>query len=527
MLPYRRQPSANIQTGLSRRRVLQGLSATLGTGIAACGRTETPLDELVFALAGTPTNLDPRFAQDAFSDRITRLIFSTLLRRDLRGATVPHLARRVESPDDRTWVCRLRTDAMFHDGRPVVAKDVEATYRSILDPAVGSVRRLSLEPIEDIETPDAHTVIFRLRRPHAPFPQTLAGLGIAPARGLRQYGADFREHLVGSDAFRLVEEAPDSHVLLEANPRWFGGTPGVRRIRFRIIPDATVRVLEVLHGSADMTQNDLPAHVLPRLREEAQLSVTSSQSSLVKYLAFNLRHPHLKDQRVRAAIAHAIDREPIIRHKLRGTGSAASSFLHPDHWGFAPDAPKYAHDPHRARQLLEAAGLPARGDKPRLRLVYRTSTDSTSVAVARILRRQLGEVGIEMELRTNEWGVFFSDIKQGLYDLFTLSAVGVTDPDWYAYVFDSRRMPPNGANRTFYSNPEVDRLIEAGRATADESLRAPIYQRLQHITAAELPLLPLWYSHNVVVAGRNVHGYQAVPDGDFGALVATRKEGPR
>ncbi len=484
------------------------------------------MDELVFALAGTPTNLDPRFAQDAFSDRIARLVFSTLLQRDVEGVARPHLAGALDRPDDRTWICRLRPDARFHDGTPVRARDVAATYRSILDPAVGSVRRLSLEPIEAIETPDEGTVVFRLRRPHAPFPQTLAGGGGAPARALDEHGPDFRDHLIGSGAFRMLEEVPDSHVLLERNPAWFGGTTGVRRLRFRIVPDATVRVLEVMHGSADLTQNDLPAHVLERLRGEPDLRVNSAESTLVKYLAFNLRHPHLSDVRVRWAIAHALDREPIIRYKLRGTASPATSFLHPDHWAFADDAPTYPHDPERARRLLDEAGLPER-DGARLRLVYRTSTDSTSVAVARIMRRQLADVGVEMELRTNEWGVFFSDIKQGAYDLFTLSAVGVTDPDWYAYVFDSRRMPPDGANRTFYDEPAVDRLIDEGRRVVDRASRAPLYRELQRITGRDLPLLPLWYTHNVVVAGRNVEGYAAVPDGDFGALVHARKTGPR
>jgi peptide/nickel transport system substrate-binding protein len=143
------------------------------------------------------------------------------------------------------------------------------------------------------------------------------------------------------------------------------------------------------------------------------------------------------------------------------------------------------------------------------------------------MRRQLEAVGIEMELRTNEWGVFFSDIKQGLYDLFTLTAVGVEDPDWYAYVFDSRRMPPDGANRTFYENAEVDRLIEAGRQQTGRAERAVIYRRLQRVTARELPLMPLWSSHNTVVRGHNVHGYVARPDGDFTTLVSTTKTGPR
>ena len=512
---------------LNRRTFLRGTGALLATAGAGCGPSEPSVDELVFALASTPTNLDPRFAQDAFSDRIARLIFSTLSRKDAEGRLRPHLAESIESPDPVTFVCRLRADARFHDGSPVVADDVVATFDSIRDPKTGSVRRLALEPIASMSATDSRTVTIRLHRPHAPFARSLAGIGIAPRAALARRGVDFRDHLIGSGAFRFIEAVPDSHVLLARNDAWFGGRAGVARLRFRVVPDATVRTLEVLHGSVDLTQNDLPPHVIERLRREPALRVDDAGSTLVKYLAFNLEHPHLRDRRVRLAIAHALDREPIIRHKLRGTATPAHSFLHPRHWAHAPDVRSPRHDPEAARRLLDDAGLGRSGGAPRLRLVYRTSTDATSVAIARIFRRQLEAVGIEMELRTNEWGVFFSDIKQGLYDLFSLTAVGVDDPDWYAYVFDSRRMPPNGANRTFYSNPDVDRLIDSGRSRLDPADRAPLYRELQRITAHDLPLLPLWYRHNVVVRGRNVEGYAARPDGDFDSLTTARKTGLR
>jgi len=491
-------------------------------------RQGTGSDELVFALGTNPKNLDPRFAQDAFSDKITRLIFSPLLERLPDGGVRGHLAERFEQQDETTYVIHLRRDARFHDGSPVTAADVAGTYRSILDPELKTVKRLFLKPIETIETPDPWTVIFHLNEPNAPFPQVLSGIGIAPVALLEQHGRDFVKHLVGSGPFRFESQVVDESIVLRRNPDWFGGQVGIETLRFKIVPDATVRVLEVMHGSADMTQNDIPLHVIERLASEDNLTVTTSESSLVKYLAFNIDSPILSDARVRQAVVLAIDREPIIRYKLRGYATLAKSFLHPQSWAFEEASRSWGHDPEAARKLLDAAGYPVPpGGGPRLKLIYRTSMNSTAVAVAKILKRQLAEVGIAMDLRTNEWGVFFNDIIHGDFDMYTLSGLGIVDPDWYTYVVHSDSFPPNGANRPRYHNPRVDELLNLGKVTTDQAGRAVVYREVQRILSQEVPLVPLWYEHNVVVAGRNIKGYLPTPHGDFSSLPHVTKVGPR
>lgn len=509
------------------RRLLRLLSVTLScAALVGCMKQDrTPQDELVFALGTNPKNLDPRFAMDAFSDKITRLIFSPLLERQPDGSVQGHLAESFEQSDELTYVVKLRTDVRFHNGQLLTSADVAATYRSILDPELKTVKRLFLKPIERIETPDPHTVIFRLSETNAPFPQVLSGIGIAPAALLEAHGRDFVEHLVGSGPFRFVSQVVDESILLERNPDWFGGEVGVPKLRFKIVPDATVRVLEVMHGSADITQNDIPLHVIERLATEDDLQVTTGESSLVKYLAFNVQRDALKDVRVRQAVALAIDREPIVRYKLRGYATLAKSFLHPESWAYAETSREWRHDPAAARRLLDEAGYPQPGDgSPRLKLVYRTSMNSTAIAVAKILKRQLAAVGIEMDLRTNEWGVFFSDIIQGDFDLYTLSGLGIVDPDWYTYVVHSDSFPPNGANRPRYHNPRIDELLDLGKVTIDQAGRAEAYKEVQEILSEELPLLPLWYEHNVVVERRGVSGFEPTPHGDFSALARVRKD---
>ncbi len=482
----------------------------------------------MFVLGSWPTNLDPRFAPDAWSDKIARLVFSPLLLRDGAGELHPHLARVVTYETPTRVRVTLRDDVRFHDGTALRAADVVATYRSILDPSLGSVKRLFLDAIASVRAESETEVVFELERPHAPFLQVLGSVGVARAEEIDESARSGARVWTGSGplVFDSVEES--STLSLKRNDDWFGGAVAPARVLFRVVPDATVRALELMHGSADMTQNDLPPHVLDALGRRDDLVVERSESTIVKYLAFNLDRPPLDDVRVRRAIGMAIDRGGITTHKLRGYATVADGFLHPNHWAWADDLPTVAYDPAGARTLLDAAGLVApTGGAPRLRLVYRTSQDETAVAVGRILQRDLAAVGIEVELRSNEWGVFFADIKRGDFDLYTLSGVGINDPDWHAFVMHSASLPPDGANRERYVSPTMDVLLEAGARASAPAVRRQLYRSVQHLAARDLPLMPLWYQHNVTVRGRNVVGWRMEPGGEIDALATTHKDGPR
>lgn len=488
---------------------------------AACqGAVPVASDEIVVGIGSNPTNLDPRFAPDAFSDKIARLIFGTLVQRGDGGALGPGLAERWvwESPD--VLRLHLRPGVRFHDGTAFDAADVEATLRSIQDPALASVKRQALDSLVAIEVIDELSIRLRLRRAEASFPGTLAGVGIAPSEALAGPIDRFRAELPGTGAFRFVEAVTDQHVLLErvqgAGPRW---------LRFRVIPDATVRVLELMHGGVDLLQNDLPAHVVERLRDEEDLRVETAPSNLVKYLVFNTSKAPLDSVEVRRALAAALDRGPIVRHRLRGLAVSASGFFLEGHWAHRGALPVPAFDPLGSERGFDAAGLThPRSSEPRLKLVFRTSMDDNAVGVARLLRRQLAAVGVEVDVRPSEWGVFFSDIKQGAFDLFTITGVGIHDPDWLSFVAHSRSMPPAGANRARYRHEGLDALLDLGRVVPGQGERAAVYGLAQEILARDVPILPLWFEHNVVARRAGVEGYRLRADADFSGFVDVRRE---
>jgi peptide/nickel transport system substrate-binding protein len=182
---------------------------------------------------------------------------------------------------------------------------------------------------------------------------------------------------------------------------------------------------------------------------------------------------------------------------------------------------EWPYDPEKAKQLLDEAGFrDPDGDGPRAR--FKLSFKSTNLdlrrRMAEAVKEQLRRVGIDLEIRTYEWGTFFSDIKKSNFHLYSLAWVGIQDPDIYYQIFHSSSVPPNGDNRGHYSNAQVDRLLEKGRTAMDATERKRIYSEVQQILADDLPYIPLWWWKNVVVKTSSLQGFVPYPDGDFTAL---------
>jgi peptide/nickel transport system substrate-binding protein len=484
-------------------------------------RPDTPPDTLVVALESSPTYLDPRYATDAYSERISRLIFNGLLRPDENSRLEPDLAVKWQPIDDRTYVFRLRQGVFFHDGKPLTATDVKFTYDSVLDAKNRSPKRGKLGFLQAVDQLGSHEVRFRLKAPFAPFLEELT-LGIVPA-GTPGYGQSGRQRLIGSGPFSLAELSPGERVVLTANPSYWDGPPGISTVVFKVIPDAIVRVLEFRKGTVDFIQNYFEPDMLPWLAKNTGAAIQSEQGTIFQYIGMNLEHPILARREVRQALGRAIDREAIIRHILKDLATPATGLLSPRHWAYEPAVAQLSYDPEAAKRLLDAAGFPdpdGDGPLPRFKLSYKTTNLDLRKRVAETLKEQLARVGIELEVRAYEWGTFYGDVKSGNFHLYSLEWVGVVDPDIYYNLFHSESVPPNGNNRGRYRNPALDRLLEQGRSAASIEERRRVYSSVQKILADDLPYVPLWWWKNVVVMKPNVRGFVPYPDGD---LISLRK----
>ncbi len=475
---------------------------------------------LVVGLESEPTRLDPRLATDAASSRIGDLLYRRLFRKDVDGLPVKDLVQAWDQPDATTYRFRILEGILFHDGSALDARDVQYTFQSILDPALKSPLRGRYEMIASVESPDPLTVVFHLRQPFAPFLVTL-DIGIVPLPDPETSREKPEAVPPGSGSFRFVSWKRGSEIRLVSDPDYPGGGPRLREVRFKIVTDNTVRILELRKGSIHLVQNEIEPGVLSFLEREPGFTVLKREGTSYSYLGFNLRDGILKNRKVREAIALAIDRKSIVEHLLGGLAVPATGVLSPLNWAYEPDVARFPYDPKKAGQLLDEAGYPdpdENGPGKRFSLSYKTSQNELRRRIGEAIQSQLSEVGIGLDIRSYEWGTFYSDIQKGSFQTFTLTWVGITDPDIFYYLFDSHSIPPNGANRGYYTNPKVDRLIQEGRGVIDPEARKKIYGRIQKMLARDLPYVSLWYAVNVAVMDRRVQGFVLYPDGNFSSL---------
>ena len=485
--------------------------------LASCARQATPPDTAVVIIESSPTNLDPRVGTDAQSERIGKLLFDALVTRDEHFNIQPGLAERWEIPDPLTYVFHLRRNVRFHDGRPLTSADVKWTLDSILSGKVRTAKASTYRFIDRIETPDASTVIIRLKEPYSSLLWNLSdgAFGVIPANS----GDDFNRRLIGSGPFRFVSAVQDREVVIERNEHYWAGPVKIPRVRFMVVPDATTRALELRKGSADVAINALTPDTVLTLRHEPALVTQRAPGTIYSYLALNLRDPILRDVRVRQALAYALNREPLIHYLWRDMARPAPGVLPTQHWAFNPDVPKYPHDPARARELLDQAGYKAGADGVRFRLTMKTSTEESTRLLAAVFQQQLRDVGIALDIRSFEFATFYSDVTRGAFQLYSLRWIGGNeDPDIFEHIFESTATPPRRANRGYYSNPEVDRLLQLARRTVDQQERRRYYAAIQQHVAHDLPYVNLWYMDNVIVHNRRLANVHLTSSGNYDFL---------
>ncbi len=461
--------------------------------------------------------MDPRFAVGARASRIGPLIYSSLFQLDEKGRLTPDLARTWFQLDEVTYLFRLHKGVCFHDGREVTAEDVQATFSFIMDPRNGSPKRGSYESVRRIEVIDRYSVRFILKEIYVSFPYALT-VGIVPK------GSPFRRKSppVGSGPFRLQVWRPGEEVVLVANPNYFEGRPRLDWVHFRILANTTTRLLEMKKGGIDLLQNCVPAYAVKFMRRIPGVRVIKERGITYQYLGYNMTDPIVGHKEVRQAISHAIDSDAIITHTLKGLAVEADGVvLSPLNWAYEGDVSRYDYDPKRAKEFLDAAGFPdPDGDGPCMRfsLSFKTSTDMESREIAQVIKGYLKRVGVGLEVRSFEWGTFFDDIKKGNFQVYSLRWIGVVDPDIFYYLFHSSSFPPNGANRGRYRNPEVDRLLEESRRSADKGRRKRLYSRIQKILAENAVYTSLWYRDNLVVIREVFKGFQIYAGGEYTSL---------
>lgn len=489
-------------------RLLSGLLLCFMLTLTACKPTSSPSDsinkassspEIVFAISQAPLNLDPRYATDAASERLNRLIYQSLV--DFDAHTKPQasvaswqqlspLSYRFTLSEQRRLFYYPASAEHKAKARKLTAYDVKATYDSITALS-DSPHSAEFSNLKNIVVANERTVLFYLNAPDRHFPAKLL-LGILPAE-LVESQHDFARLPVGSGPL----------VLLDSQNKWrLQRLDDGQLISLIEVKDPTVRMLKLLHAEVDLIQGDLPPESVRYLQAKPGLTVKTAVGVNFSYLGLNTQDPQLKKLKVRQALAHAIDRQAIIDKAMLQHSRLGGAILPPEHYAQQQILPAYAYDPALAKRLLQEAGV----SLP-LKLVYKTSTDAQRLRLATIMQAQMRLAGIDLEIRSLDWATFFAEIKQGNFQLYGLTWVGVKTPEIYAQAFASDSVPPKGFNRGRYQDAELDRLL----STDD-------WQAVTQRVHQQLPYIPLWYEGQFAAMQKGMQNYSPKADGNWDDL---------
>ena len=485
---------------------IKRLSLVLLLALSAFGLAQERGGTLIAAWAQDPVGLDPHITSARSSLQVLENVLDTLVTLDQDQNVVASLAESWEVSDDGlTWAFTLREGPTFSNGRAMTAEDVVYTYDRMLDPDTGSGQAYLLAGVSDVEAQDERTVVFTLEAPNPAFLSKLAGskaVGIIARESVED--GTINTQPIGTGPFKITDFQPGVELLLERNEHyWQEGLPYLDAIELRIITDESVRRTALVSGDVDWAIS-VPAQSLEELRGRDDVIVDEVPAGAYWYIGVNTERDPLGDERVRQAIAFAINREEIAEAATFGTAEATQDPI-PSSSAWAYNYAPYEQDLDMARQLLEEAGV---GDGFELEIMPTTQYEE-SIRIAQVMQAQLAAVGIQAEIRTLEWAEWLEEEGAGNYDTYVCSWNGNVDPDDYFY---AQHRTGEVFNFTGYSNPTVDELLAEGRSTADPEERLGIYEEINRIIVDEAPYIYLYNPLEINAYRPVVQNYHARPD---------------
>jgi len=488
----------------------------------------------VIALGDNVRTIDPIGAPsvEAASERVRTLMFNTLVKKDEKFDYVGELASEIKRSDDGlTHTFTLHDGVKFHNGQALSSADVKYTLDLVFSSTFGKsasfYKGIGAEKrsyIKSVEAPDARTVVVTLIEPWVGLLSNLVPIAIIPKDSYESQ----KTHPLGTGPFKFVSYDNAQQVCdVEAFADYWEGAPTLPSLRVRVISDMNALQAELQAGRVDIAPmpTSLSPDAVKRLENDPNLQVKVFNGSNVNLLTINTAASPLDNAKVRQAIAYAIDRESLIKNLLLGFGKIAHSIIPEESWAYSPGQ-TYSYDPARAKQLLDEAGFrDPDGDGPRMRfdkpIVFKLSGSSIAGRqYAGVIQNSLKEVGIPVDIQTAEQNTFLDELKRGNFQMSYSQWVGGNqDPIFYKDLFASSEIPTEARparNRSRYSNKEIDALLNEAVNTYDRQKARELYVKIQEIVSRDVPVFPLWYQSNIVIARKNVQNIQVNASGDWG-----------
>ncbi len=496
----------------------------IGFAALSPARAQTPPNVLIVGQIAEPASLDPHVSTATNDFRIAVNIYDGLVRNKPGTLEIePALATDwTISEDGLTYTFNLRKGVTFHDGAPFNAEAVKFNFDRMLkeDHPFHSTGPFPLafffSSVTNVDVVDDLTVKFTLKEPFAPFMSNLAaptGLIVSPA-AVEKFGAEYGRHPVGTGPFKFEEWQSNTRVVVSRNDQYWDGAPSLEAVIFRPITDANTRVAEMLSGGIDVLLETPPDNVA-QFRTDANYQVVEAVGPHVWYVMLNAKDGPFADKRVRQAVNYAVNKESLVKDVLQGTADVSAGPIPPAfNWAHTKDIAPYPYDPAKAKKLLAEAG--AEGAKLTFLVTEGGSGMLDPVPMGTAIQADLAAVGLNVEIKTYEWNTFLSQVNPGLEGKGDMAEMAwmTADPDTLPFLtLRSAAFPAEGGfNSSYYSNPEVDKLLDRARVSTDPAERGELYKQVQAITHDDAPWLFVanWKQNAVVTHA--VGNFELQPD---------------
>lgn len=481
----------------------------------------TASGDLVIAVLSDAATLDPHTATDVPSAAVLTNILEGLIKKDQDGTIIPSLAKSWEAIDATTWEFKLQEGVKFHDGEDFNAEVVKKNFDRILDPEVAAPRAFLFEVISNIEVVDEYTVRLITEYPFAPLLSHLnhpVGVMVSPALIDADYaamkegknpGAIISEGPIGTGFFEFESWTPGSQVELVKNENYWGTPAHLNKVTFKVIPESGTRAAELETGYSHLIEPVQPNEVAGI--EGTANSVDVTVGSSLSYIGFNIEKKPFDDVRVRQAISMLVNQEEILEGIYDGFGIPAVGPLAPGVFGHNDTMKPLSYDPEAAKALLKEAGF-----EDGFKTTIWTNDNPQRMDTAILLQQELKQANIEVEIEVMEWGAYLDKTGNGEHDMFILGLSNpVGDADYFlTQLFHSSNMGVSG-NRTYYENPEVDRILDEARQEIDETKRLELYDQVQELLIEEAPMVYIHHQAYLTGVSQKVNGYWINDSGHY------------
>lgn len=488
--------------------VVMGVAGYLKFSANDVKAQELKKNKISIAMKADPKTLDPQKSIDTMSNKSITLIYDTLLDLDENLNLKPNLAESWERLDDCNVVFHLKKGVKFHNGEELKAEDVKFT----LERAASSPQTLYLfKPITKVTVIDDYTVQVTTDKPFGALLNNLAAVqgGIVSKKAVLEYGDDYVNHPVGTGQYKLKEWLPGNRIVFEGFKDAYQGAPNFEELTYLTIPEVSNRMIALETGEVDVAF-DIGIMDKETIENSNNLELVEVESPALLYLGFDQTNPIYQNKKLREAIAYAIDNQTFVDVVFRGSAVAGDSPLPKASPAYNGNVKKYNQDIEKAKKLLAEAGYPNGLD-----IELWCMDDGPRVDMCVIIQDQLKKIGINVEIKIFEFGAYVSKTALPNKELYFLSWNSSGDGDVALYpLFHSSQHGAPG-NRSFYSNKEVDKLLDKARVSVDEEERKSLYKEVQNILQEDLAIYALAYPKINLAKNKELKGLIFKKNGDI------------